>query len=778
MAVTVRKYNPGFLTDDELIESFCVRIAEFDSIVESLRDSARGPSSHTIVIGPRGSGKTHLLLRVAAEMREEEKVEGYFPVVFAEESYEVSSYGEFWLECLGRLAEQASEEERPSLRSTYEDLRTVADDSILGERCLGTLLDYSDRHGKRLALVVENLNMLLPDIADPDAGWKLRSVLQTEPRIVLLGSATSRFEEIDHPDQPLYDIFRSIALRPLSTEECQVLWSTVSGQPGGPETVRPLQILTGGSPRMIAVVAGFRMTQSLSELMNNLLELIDDHTEYFKSHIDALPSQERRVYLALARLWKPATTREVAAQARIDTNKCSAFLKRLVERGAVATEGGTPRRRRYYLTECLYNIYYLLRRPSGESQVVRALIEFMACCYSPEQMLDIARRIAREYRETETQFMNIQQHALEILSDPLEMRRLYEAANVAKPSAQVTSAKSDEAEEPGFSKEYGMQDMLGVESSEIKPTLGGLFYGGTAEPSSEEKRAQEMVDKAQKLAANGERGKAISLYDQVIRMPIGNATFGVAIQQAVAHLNKMLQLYKTGRSSEGSRACDALLSEYGTQSAPVFLFVTAIALDARGVYMLREGRATEAVNSFGEALARMDKWGSPEPAQIQAGVIKHKWQALLLVGRLDEAIIAMGETVKRYGSSDVVELSKYVAEALVTKALTLRRTGRTMGEGEHHILLDCMGRSAQLEPMSIVVLTQFAACVGASRALSAIQDSRSAGLLLPLVTALQQEMGVETSVAKEVDEVAKDIRQKLLGHRKRMDRAATPIASP
>ena len=44
--------------------------------------------------------------------------------------------------------------------------------------------------------------------------------------------------------------------------------------------------------------------------MENLLDLVDEHTEYFKSHLEALPPQERRVYLALARLWKPSTTRE------------------------------------------------------------------------------------------------------------------------------------------------------------------------------------------------------------------------------------------------------------------------------------------------------------------------------------------------------------------------------------------------------------------------------------------------------------------------------------
>ena len=136
-------------------------------------------------------------------------------------------------------------------------------------------------------------------------------------------------------------------------------------------------------PRLLTIVARFGAEQSLRDLMGNLFDLVDDHTEYFKSHLDSLPVQERRVYLALARLWKPATTKEIGDLARLDTNRCSALLRRLLQRGAVTVEGGTARRRQYYLTERLYNIYYLLRRGAGAAAMVEALVQFMASYYSP-----------------------------------------------------------------------------------------------------------------------------------------------------------------------------------------------------------------------------------------------------------------------------------------------------------------------------------------------------------------------------------------------------------
>ena len=64
-----KKYNPGFLSDDELVDSFCVRTSEFESIIETLCENTGNSNQHLIVIGPRGSGKTSLLLRVAIEAR-------------------------------------------------------------------------------------------------------------------------------------------------------------------------------------------------------------------------------------------------------------------------------------------------------------------------------------------------------------------------------------------------------------------------------------------------------------------------------------------------------------------------------------------------------------------------------------------------------------------------------------------------------------------------------------------------------------------------------------
>ena len=512
MVAGTKKYNPGFLSDSEIVASFCVRNAEFESLLESLHASDVNANVHSLVIGPRGSGKTHLLLRVAAEVRRDDRLSAFYPIVFAEESYEVATVGEFWLECLNHLAEQAPEGERAGLRLSYSDLRTTADDRDLAGRCLGTILDFADRHEKRLLVVVENLNMLFADTADPDAGWRLRHTLQTEPRIVLLGSATSRFDEIDHPDHALYDLFRVLTLQALDTEECDTLWSALSGQPKGSLQMRPLQILTGGNPRLIAVLAGFVKTYSFKDLMSNLFDLVDEHTEYFRSHIEALPPQERRVYLALARLWKPATAKEVASQARVNVNKCSAQLGRLVDRGAVLLEDGARRRRTYYVAERMYNIYYLLRRPGAESHVVDALVRFMALYYSPDELVHIGIGMAEGLDRDDPRQMDIQSTAF------LHLLALPELGDL-------------------------LVDVL------TQDAVIGAF-GSTQTPKLAEPMAYALLAKARTMETEQRWEEALGYCEEALRVASDVGGDDLAVANGAAVLRKMSLLKKLDRDEE------------------------------------------------------------------------------------------------------------------------------------------------------------------------------------------------------------------------------------
>ena len=387
----VRKANPGtFQSDDEVIRQFVVRERELAIVLEVLKTNVEASScQHVLLVAPRGRGKTMLLARVAAELRTNARLARHLlPVRFMEDSHEIFDMTDFWLECLFYLAREGAVRDSPigrELLDTHAALAArVRGEELTEPRARAAVLDAADRLGRKLVFMVENLQNLCADVDEP-FGWKLREALQSEPRIMLLATATSRFEALGDVDQPFFELFRLERLDRLETEECRRLWRVVSGDDVPAREIRPLQILTGGSPRLLVFVADFARHRSLRQLMEQLVRLIDDHTEYFRSHLEGFAKTERRVYLAVLDLWQPSTPREITTRARLDVRTVSTMLSRLVDRGAVIAEGG-GRKRLYSGAERLYGIYYKLRRERGEAVVVSNLIRFMAVFYSAPEL--------------------------------------------------------------------------------------------------------------------------------------------------------------------------------------------------------------------------------------------------------------------------------------------------------------------------------------------------------------------------------------------------------
>ena len=670
MVAGTKKHNPGFLSDSEIVASFCVRNAEFESLLESLHASDGNANVHSLVIGPRGSGKTHLLLRVAAEVRRDNRLSAFYPIVFAEESYEIATVGEFWLECLNHLAEQASEDERANLRLSYNDLSTTGDDRDLAGRCLGAILDYADRHAKRLLLLVENLNMLFADIADPDAGWRLRHTLQTEPRIVLLGSATSRFDEIDHPDHALYDLFRVVTLPALDTDDCDTLWSSLTGQPKGSQQIRPLQILTGGNPRLISVVAGFEKTYSFKDLISNLLDLVDEHTGYFKSHIEALPPQERRVYLALARLWKPATAKEVASQARLNVNKCSAQLKRLVDRGAVSMEDRAKRRRTYHVAERMYNIYYLLRRHGAESHMVDALVRFMGSYYSPDEMVHIGIGMAEGLDRDDPRLMEMQSTAFRHLLALPELDNL-------------------------------LVDLL------TQDAVIGAF-GSAQSPDIVEPIVNALIVKAKTLEAEQRLEEALGCWEDAIRMADDVGGDNLTVAKGVATLKKIGLLNKLDRNDEaietvavnyfardqrvGVDVADAIVKiDLGVDNVSAH----PIGIAFRALTLLIHGNVEAAIRETDTALGLLESGTENSDRLLRGVVIVMKGLLVATLGR------TIGKTVAEKLLSDIAEQGLMVLPTHTVHVLL--QYFATIEPAEALVLIERAGAIDPLQPIVVAL---------------------------------------------------------------------------
>ena len=644
-APTIRKFNPGtFQSDEEVVRQFVVRERELGLVLDVLRDNVESPScQHVLLVAPRGRGKTMLLARVAAELRTENELsQRMLPVRFMEESHEVFDIADFWLETLFYLSKEIV---RPDpdlareLQAVHADLAGQWRDKFLAERARAAVLDASDRMGRKLVLMIENMQTLCDDV-DDDFGWQLRETLQTEPQIILIGTATSRFERLDDVREPFFELFRILDLKPLDTGACRRLWQVVSGDDVKERRVRPLQILTGGNPRLLVIVAEFARHRSLRQLMEELVTLVDEHTEYFRGHLEALAPTERRVYLAVIDLWQPSTTSEIAARARMDVRSVSSLLGRLIDRGAVTYEG-TPRKREYAAAERLYSIYYKMRRERDEAAVVHNLIHFMAVFYSEVEMTEMSELLRMEA----IQFKAIREGLKRAREDVPQIEQLF---------SQITDS--------GMEPVTINRESICTEQKE-------------AELNQVMKTAEDLIRKADEKVQSGEPEAATAIFDSVVERFSDIDSPSIQFMVAKALVLKGMVLGGEGRQSEALKTLSLVEERFHASEIPQIKLLLAESLVNKGFLQRTNGNLKAAINTFESVIERFSDSDTPK-------ILQRVYDALILKANvqveLDETLAAidtLDEVVERFDSNKDAILTIPTASALFEKGILFFRLG-------------------------------------------------------------------------------------------------------
>ena len=681
---TIRKFNPGtFQSDEEVIRQFVVRERELGIVLDVLRGNIETPScQHVLLVAPRGRGKTMLLARIAAELRAENELSRtMLPVRFMEESHEVFNIADFWLETLFHLSKEMVRSDPDiarKLQAIHADLTGQWQGELLTERARAAVLDASDRLGRKLVLMIENLQTLCDDV-DEDFGWQLRETLQTEPQIILLGTATSRFERLDDVREPFFGLFRMLDLKQLDAEACRRLWQVVSGDDVSERRIRPLQILTGGNPRLLVIVAEFAGHRSLRKLMEELVSLVDDHTEYFRGHLEALAPTERRVYLAAMDLWQPSSTSEIAARARMDVRSVSSLLGRLIDRGLVMVQG-TGRKRLYSAVERLYSIYYKVRRERGEAAIVHYLIRFMSVFYTKQELVTMADT----FRMEAAGFPIIKEGLDRARAEIPHFGYLYDHA--------VSSVAEPEPSTMGFSK----SSLSGLPQRQqllfrISPKMieGNILYlrgdydaaipvyasiieefGRIKIPDVEILVAMASVSIGHICDRKGDYDAAIASYDEMIER-FGNSTDS-RVQTCVAAtmLNKSKSENSLGDSNTAIATTEAIVSRFENSRDPRVRKVVAEAILNKGMLKGELGKNDEEIVSYEEVVTRFGDDTQDEIKKVVACAITNKGVSQSQRGDFEAAIATFDSVIELFLKSTSSESQAAVVRALLNKGLT------------------------------------------------------------------------------------------------------------
>ena len=454
------KFTPGLVDGDDLEEISVGRDGLVQDCVEGIKNSVRGKSTRQILLlGPRGIGKSHTLLRIFHSLSKSNQVTA---VRLAEEEYLVSSLDDLCRRILEVL-------DRPCPRGDATAY------------CRNKLNEMK-KSGKPVVLFAENLQMMFEQMR-PDLA-KLRGIIQSDQSLFIVGSALTYFDLISSPDEPFYRFFDIRRIHGLTEEQILELikkrlvlakkQSLIELLEEHTRRMAGIRLLTGGNPRLIHILADTIVQKnSLEDLEQGLLSLLDQLTPFYQARMETMSGEQRRLFDTIALAEGPLSPTEIAK--RLNISKPAGVisqLRRLQRDGLVENVKFTNRKgTRYQITERLYRIWRELRLARGADKV-KLFVDFLKMWYTQE---DLTEKLEDAYSEFDNLYPNSKKEATSAAKKICYVLRAVHDIRIVRLYAAVTRLAQLNQSEDVRQEIQRMKDLNSKETSKILKKCGDVL---------------------------------------------------------------------------------------------------------------------------------------------------------------------------------------------------------------------------------------------------------------------------------------------------------------
>ncbi|ERH29156.1 tetratricopeptide repeat protein [Schaalia sp. HMT-877] len=385
-AVSISRFTPSTMPEDLLARLFVVRQPVLESLMKRVGDLGATPSPHhTLLVGPRGAGKTHLISLVYHRAKNRAGTDGGKPLRIAwlpEDPWTIVSYARLLAAILERVAPDTG------VKS--------ADEAELDARLRST----SRKDGPVLVLM-ENVDQILDALGEVGQ-QKLRNLLQTESGVLIIGSTTRLDRSLSSHAAPFFGFFDTIRLEPFSPEEAREMLTALAREADNAELAERLSSsgalarihtiahLAGGQPRLWALLGSALTVEELRDLAALLLSRFDDLTPYYQEQLARLSPLQRLVVAELAAADRPLPVKDIAERVGSDQRSVAKAVGDLAERGwlkpvsTIFTELLDRRRTYYDLAEPLARLAFQIKESRGEP--LPLVVDFLVNWFDADQL--------------------------------------------------------------------------------------------------------------------------------------------------------------------------------------------------------------------------------------------------------------------------------------------------------------------------------------------------------------------------------------------------------
>lgn len=387
----VSRYNPQILDPSDLEALFVQRHQLAKRLVEQIRVSALTDSKQfNLLIGPRGIGKTHLISMLYHRVTQQADLNSHLVIAWLrEEEWGIGSFFDLVLRILNVLQAEYQDDDLASKISSLYDISPKEAEQV----ALATLKTFIGE--QTLLLLMENLEDVFAGLGD--IGQKqLRSFLQEQGCCTIVATSQSLFNGVKLQTSPFYGFFRIQYLKDFSVDEAVSLLTKIAEQEEdaelvdflrtakGRSRVQAVHHLAGGNPRIYVVFSEFLTHESLNDLIQPFMSMLDDLTPYYQARMMYLSPQQRKIIEVLSRRKYAMAVKEIAQRCFVTHQTVSSQLKDLRDKGYVLADN-IGRQSLYRLREPLMRICLSLKEIRGEP--IRLIVDILKAWYTRSELL-------------------------------------------------------------------------------------------------------------------------------------------------------------------------------------------------------------------------------------------------------------------------------------------------------------------------------------------------------------------------------------------------------
>ena len=389
---SISRFSPNW-SDPEVLEAITVaREHLISDAVEKVRESALTANKHHLLfIGPRGSGKTHLITIIHHRISKMRDLKSPLCIAWLNEDQTCDSLLSLLLQIHQALS-KAHPEFFPA--SSLEPIYNENDRLDATHKLTELLLKQTG--DKTLLILIENLDLLFHEFDEAEQK-RWRAFIQDYPIFCTVATGQRLFHGVSNSDAPFYGFFDLNHLKPFSATEAAEMLGKIAKENHDTELrsfiqsnrgrgrTRALHHLTGGNQRLFVILSDFINKDSLDDLVKPFEELVDEQlTPYYQERLRWLPTLQRRIVEFLCSSPKPQPVKAIERHLFVKHQTISSQLADLRKMGYVISKK-RGRESLYELAEPLMRLSYEVKEAKGRTPL-RLLVNFLRVWYDHEEL--------------------------------------------------------------------------------------------------------------------------------------------------------------------------------------------------------------------------------------------------------------------------------------------------------------------------------------------------------------------------------------------------------